>query len=152
MTTQQSVRFRSKIDLWLVAILVIALLMPLYLTFTARGADKGTQLSPLEMVLMFGLPWVLIVWFYASTEYEVTATELLVRSGPVRKTIPLDTLSRIRPSNSIMSAPALSIDRLELQYNKFDEILISPADKRGFLAAIVARAPQVTLERLDEFR
>jgi hypothetical protein len=113
MSNQQSIRFKSKVDTWLAAVIVIALLIPTHLVFASQGVTRGNQLSLPEVVLIIGLPYVLIIWFYSTTVYELTATELIVRAGPIRKVIPLDKLQRIRASNSVMSAPALSLDRLD---------------------------------------
>jgi len=38
------------------------------------------------------------------------------------------------PTNSILSAPALSFDRIEIFYNRFDSIVISPGDNAAFIA------------------
>ena len=51
-----------------------------------------------------------------------------------------------------MSSPALSLSRLAIQYGRFEEVLISPDDRQGFIRAIVARVPNVVLENLDEYR
>ena len=151
-TDMNTLRFRSKVDWW-VALLLGGAVLGLSVIFGFTDSGKAAVQKDFLVVLATGLvPILLVTWMLFDTGYDITATELRVRCGPIRTAVPLEKLSRISPTSSIMSAPALSIDRLEVSYNRFDTVVISPADKRGFLAAILARAPQVTLERLDEFR
>ena len=42
----------------------------------------------------------------------------------------------ITPSRNILSAPALSLDRLKIRFGKRAFILVSPEDKDGFLRAV----------------
>ena len=39
---------------------------------------------------------------------------------------------------SAFSAPALSLDRIRITYNKYDEIVVSPKDKKVFLDDLTA--------------
>jgi hypothetical protein len=56
-----------------------------------------------------------------------------VRSGPFRWTIALDDIHAVTPSRDLRSGPALSLDRLRIEYGPGREILISPRDQSGFL-------------------
>jgi hypothetical protein len=67
----------------------------------------------------------------------------VVRAGPFRWQVPLETLRSIRPTRSPLSSPALSLDRLELRYGQGRVLLISPADGARFVAELSARAPHV---------
>jgi hypothetical protein len=49
-----------------------------------------------------------------------------VRCGPVRTQIPLDRIKSVRPVRSVLASSALSVDRLEITYDKFGVIMISP--------------------------
>lgn len=136
------VRFKSKVDAWLVIFISVALLTPLILFFARHGArmppDRGAT-----MFIVTGLSALFVVWLFKSTEYVVTATELIVRSGPVNQRVLLKEITRIHPTRSILSAPALSLDRMEIAYGKYGGIVISPADKRGFLNCVKERSPGV---------
>ena len=48
------------------------------------------------------------------------------------KPIAIKDIRELSKSNSFMSSPAPSFDRIEIKYGTFDEILISPKDKFGF--------------------
>ena len=65
--------------------------------------------------------------------YEIRDTDLLVRSGPFRWKINLEDIRSIQPSHSLISSPALSLDRLEIRYGSGQVILISPKDHAAFI-------------------
>jgi hypothetical protein len=55
------------------------------------------------------------LWILGSTSYTLTSSHLLVRSGPFRWLIPLDSIQSIMPTRDPLSSPALSIDRLRIE-------------------------------------
>ena len=125
--------FRSKIDIWLILVLVAATAFPLLQVIAALRS--GSTLLP--HALIFGLLGGLFSWLILSTKYTVNIDVLLVQSGPFRWRIARNEITRIVPSKSILSSPALSLDRLRIDYaGGRNSILISPRDKDGFLRAI----------------
>lgn len=83
-------------------------------------------------VLVLGL----LFSIFTRTHYTVAHGELRVVSGPFRRTIPLSEISNIEASRNPLSSPALSLDRLKISYGNKKYVLISPADKSGFLSAV----------------
>ena len=61
---------------------------------------------------------------------------LRVVSGPFRWRVPIADIQSVTPTRSLWSAPALSLDRLRINYGNGRCILVSPADKQGFMEAI----------------
>jgi hypothetical protein len=129
-------RFRSAIG-WSFKIPALAVGAGLVLS-------QSNGIHPPALVAL-GFSVALIVWLYVSTEYVVTADGLRVRSGPVYSRIDAKLIDRVRPTKSILSAPALSLDRLEVS-GSFGSIVVSPSDKTGFVRALKAVAPQLRLE------
>jgi hypothetical protein len=65
--------------------------------------------------------------------------------------IRLDEIESIVPTHDPRSSPALSLDRLRINYRrrgKLRAILISPADKEGFLRVMAAIAPKVWRDKI----
>ncbi|MCU7856703.1 MAG: PH domain-containing protein [Candidatus Thiodiazotropha sp. (ex Lucinoma borealis)] len=92
-----------------------------------------TSLIILAVVLLgTGLP----IWLFVSTKYIVTEELLRIKSGPFSWSIPLSSISSVSETRNPLSSPALSLDRLELKYRDGKTILISPANKAKFRAAI----------------
>jgi hypothetical protein len=137
--------FPSKVDRWLVLLLVAAWGLSLVSVVSAMkaGGPPSALFSTVGLeVFVFGF----IAWVFAATRYVVTADTLVVRSGPFRWRISLAEITEIVPSRNPLSSPALSLDRLEVRYGRGRRILISPRDRRSFLAAVVARSPGLALE------
>ncbi|MDB4308501.1 PH domain-containing protein [Porticoccaceae bacterium] len=79
-----------------------------------------------------GLP----VWLALSTSYVVGAQQLNVRSGPFSWSIPLADINSVTASRSGLCSPALSLNRLEIDYGSGRKLLVSPVDLDGFKAAL----------------
>lgn len=77
------------------------------------------------------------------TYYFLSDAKLFIRCGFFTKVIQIDSIRRISDSKNLLSSPALSIDRLEILYNRFDTILISPKEKGKFLEEIVQANPNI---------
>ena len=120
MTMPPSMQFASKVDAWLAVLMlgggVLALLAvaPAIGGSFARSAGAA-QLLGVAAVLLLSL--LLPAWLLLGTRYSLTDDALKVRAGPFRWTVPLAEISSVRPSRSILSAPALSLDRIQIEYN-----------------------------------
>src|SRR5689334_12855428 len=128
--------FPSKVDTWYVLLCALTIALPGGLAVRAlvRGASP---IVPLALLMASaGLP----LWLLMTTTYVVTADTLRVRSGPIRITVPLRSVTRLRASRTPLSSPALSLDRIEVWYES-THVVISPRDRDGFVAAIAARVP-----------
>lgn len=89
---------------------------------------------------------VLIAHLFLTTSYEVSDTVLRVRAGfLVDSRIRIDSIKEIKETSSILSAPALSMDRLLVTYKKFDSIVISPKDKAAFIAHLLRINPSIKI-------
>ena len=127
--------FRSKVDWWIRLLLGLAIagLFVACATVILEGADP-IETTVTILACIAGL--ALIVWVLVGTVYSVERGTLIVRSGPMRWKIPIDEISSVEATRSPLSSPALSLDRLRIRYGKRRRIMISPADKAGFLRAI----------------
>lgn len=94
------------------------------------------------------LPLFLIVLFLRyllfSIYYIIDGRRLIIKCGFwYTRTIEIDRIKKVTPSNSIMSAPAASLDRLEIVYNAYDSVLVSPKDKEGFVKQLKILNPKL---------
>ncbi len=78
----------------------------------------------------------LIAYIFSNIWYAVDGNDLYIKAGIGSVTIPIQTITKITEVKSFLSGPALSNDRLEIFYNRYDSIQISPADKAGFITAL----------------
>jgi Bacterial PH domain len=116
--------FKSKIDWWFGLILVY----PIFLSIKAMLEGEWIGLLGLGAVVGF----VLIL--SKTTKYIINENQLIVKSTwIVNERIDISKITKVEKSNSILSSPALSLDRLLVRYNKYDEIIISPKEKKEFI-------------------
>jgi len=127
--------FRSKVDLWFRVVIgfVIA---------TELGVIVGAAISVRDPLTTTGIILgslavvALLLSVLLNTSYTVDRGVLKARSGPLCWKVPLDQIQSVEMTRSALSSPALSLDRLRIRYGKGRFILVSPADKSGFLRAI----------------
>lgn len=134
-----SLTFPSKVDWWIVALMIV----PLGISAVVVGSALRANPPLPAVVLLVGIEVLVLVLITAtvrSTRYEVTDREVIVHSPPFRWRIAIESIESIRPSRSPVSSPALSLDRLEIRYDGGRRMLISPKDREGFLAAVVMRS------------
>lgn len=136
-----SLRFRSRIDVWVPLICFGPVILALALIVAEYRVTPTTSLVVGGAVCV-GI-FALFGWVIFGTSYDMTATELVVRSGPIRATISISSIRKLRQSSTILAGPALSMQRLELDYGKYDTAIVSPRDVEGFVAALVARNPAI---------
>ncbi|MEE4161682.1 MAG: PH domain-containing protein [Woeseiaceae bacterium] len=127
-------RFNSRVDRWLVFVLVATVLVQLIAISAALSASDATP-AVLVGIGVLLLTVILFIWLLRSTYYEIRGDTLRIVSGPYRIRIPVEMIESIEPTRSPLSSPALSLDRLRIRYGK-KQVLVSPADKRGFLRAL----------------
>lgn len=95
-----------------------------------------TWLNGLIAFFIFAIGIVLPTWLVNSTYYLVDDSALLVRSGPLTWRIALSDIQSVSATKNPLSSPALSLDRLRIDYGRMQSVMVSPADKQAFLDAI----------------
>ena len=133
--------FRSKIDTWLGLLLLAA-------GGVVAGVSVQLMVAPIGVARLLGLPLLALgagfpLWLLATTRYAVEPELLRIYSGPMRWVVPLREITRVARSRNPLSAPALSLDRLRIDYGNGRWCLVSPADRDGFLRALKARGVPV---------
>jgi Bacterial PH domain len=138
-----NIRYKSKKDAWLIGIIVIAFLISLIslvLTFITPGAlQQGGWVSVVVVVVV----WAFVASLIWPLYYEITPSDLIVRGGLLHWEIPLSSIQQVLPTHNMLASPALSLDRLRIEYSQKDKtrfMLISPKDKSGFLRNLAQNA------------
>lgn len=137
--------FRSKIDWWLVLLVVAAPGWPIANDWISRG----TAAPPPTFWFTLAI-WGSIVVAFIPTRYVIEGRTVAIRCGLTCwefLAFSVDDVQSVRPTHNPLSAPALSLDRLRVDLGFHGSTLISPKDKAGFLQAIASLNPQ--LQPLD---
>jgi hypothetical protein len=91
--------------------------------------------------------YCIILYFLITTRYRISGRDLLIQMGWFNySTISIDSIRSVEPSSSILSAPAPSLRRLEIKYNQWDSVLVSPRDREGFGKALVSINPNIQIK------
>lgn len=131
--------YPSKINYW-VYLPVTAFIAYFITKAIIEGQWAGVIVVGTVSVLLF-LPMIL------NTRYRITDTILNVKSGfVINKNIEIANIRSIEPNHSIWSAPALSFDRIEIHYNRYDSVIISPKNKEDFIETIKQINPAIVTE------
>jgi hypothetical protein len=133
--------FRSRVDLWLVAVALVvavgglAVAMTVPSTNAGLGKDAGVAIGAAAAVLVLLLFW----WTYRTTVYTLDDDALDVRCAGLHRRVAYRDITGVQYSTDASSAPALSLRRLKVCYGRDDGLLISPRDREAFIAALQRR-------------
>ncbi|WP_062048865.1 PH domain-containing protein [Bacillus sp. JCM 19034] len=131
--------FPSKKDIWLnilmFGIIVLFLLLPLI------------EFKLITIVIVYPLA-MLMIWFWIATSYTIEDGILIIRYGPFSKSIKVKHIQALQKSKSLHSAPAMSIDRIEIRYNQYDTVYISPQKEKEFVETLLKENPTIQLDHI----
>ena len=131
--------YKSKIDIWLVVLFYVMMLLP---TIVALIDLFSWTMATLEVLLL-----VLVLMLLFNTKYIIDGELLYVKCGflPKEKHQILQMI-KIKNTHSIISAPAISLDRIEIRLNNRQRLIISPLDKEKFINHLRAINPIIIFE------
>lgn len=139
-------KFESKKDRWL-AILIIFILAILPVT-TAYDILQG-NLTRADVFISVAITFIMpafIGWLWFQTHYTILEDTLVVVSGPLRKKIPLNEITFVKPSKNPISSPALSFDRIMISYGNHRTVYISPKERALFISELTKKCPNAQIE------
>jgi hypothetical protein len=128
--------YRSKIDLVLL-LPVTVLLLALFV----YSLVEGSLLITLVVVSVVAfLLYVCLTTFYEFTKDK----KLKVHSGFLyNREIHINSIRKIKPARDHSASPALSQDRLEIVFNRYGSVLISPEHKKEFIEELTKINPRI---------
>ena len=134
--------YNSKISYALLIIVFLVFFAP-----TVYNLWRG-DVSSISLYLMLGKSGVFtfILHTFFSTTYTIKEDFLKIKCGILmNREIKIESIKTINQTNTIMSAPAASFDRLSIRYNKLDEIVISPRDQEKFCQDLKLINPKIAV-------
>ncbi|MFY7958328.1 MAG: PH domain-containing protein, partial [Flavobacterium macrobrachii] len=126
--------YKSKIDWWLIILILILFGYPIV---------DGILSKEYVLSLVFGL--ILIIFFFLSKtiQYKIDGENLVIW----KTKIDIKTIRKIYRTNNPLSSPAMSLDRIAIVYNKFDEVLLSPKERDEFINELLKINPNIEVKR-----
>lgn len=130
--------YKSKLGLEL--IIPLAFIFGTILYMSVRD-EKWIALSIILLTISF------IFHVFVSIKYTIEKENLNIKCGFfINQNIDIKTIYKISETYNPLSSPAGSIDRLEIKYNKFDSVLVSPKDKSGFIRSLKLINPVIQVQ------
>lgn len=133
---------RSRVDFLFALMMLVGVFL---VDLAAMGTSMVFHLAAPQAIFM-GLIGVLtlpalVLLFLLPMRYTLTSDELVMRSGLLRWHIPLSAIMTAKTTRSLRPAPALSYQRLRVDYqkgNRSRSIDLSPRDRNRFLSDLVS--------------
>ena len=122
--------FPSKKDTWLALIIWGVTL------------SMGWQMITYKSVVgyIIGLLTIgLILWLWFGTGYKIEEGLIKIRCGPFRNTVKIEEIKRLNATKNPLAAPALSIDRIEIHYGKYEIAIDSPKNVAEFIRILLTK-------------
>jgi len=125
--------YKSKVDWWLVVLLLAVFAFPI-----VQGIQTKEYLLSAIFVGLILLFWIL----GAKLTYKIEGEILSIW----RTKIDIKTIRKVYATRNPLSSPALSINRIAIVYNKYDEILISPKNREDFISELLKVNPSIEVK------
>lgn len=125
--------YRSKIDWWLILLILGIFGYPI-----VEGILTNQYGLSITMISIL----IIMFWMFSKIKYVIEGTMLKVWWVK----IDIHSIKRIYKTNNPLSSPALSLDRIAIVYNKYDEVLISPKLKKEFVDELLKINPSIIVE------
>ena len=125
--------YKSKVDWWLVLLIVGVFGYPII---------DGILTQQYLLSLVFTLILILFYFLSKMIKYEINEGNLIIW----KTKIDIKTIRKVYRTYNPLSSPALSLDRIAIVYNKYDEVLISPKEREAFIEDLLKINPDIIVE------
>jgi hypothetical protein len=125
--------YRSKIDWWLIIIIFIVFCYPMIEGILTKD------------YIMFSVSFgvlSLVFLMFKSIKYKIDGEQLQIWWTK----IDINSIKRIYSTHNPLSSPALSLDRIAVVYNTYDEVLITPKEREDFIREVLKINPNIVVE------
>ena len=119
--------YRSKVDFWL--------LVFIYAVIIASVVPIGYSGDLIASVIIASVLIVPITFYLFNIKYVISGSRLIVKDGLFSHAYDISDIQSIRPTHTLLSAPAASFDRLEINFTH-DTLVVSPKHKDDFISQL----------------
>ena len=131
---------RSKVSYGLLIFIFLIFFTPFIFDLINNELDKVV----LAVLVFLLITYAFILHMFFQTLYVIEDGQLKIRMGFFSfKPITIKDIREISKTDTILSSPAASLDRIEIKYGKFGSVIISPKDKLSFAKELVQLNPEI---------
>lgn len=142
--------FSSKKDLWMTIIIWLSAF--LFIVPPVFSPDLGVWMTPdflnkqwIQIVVLFPIGFFLL-WIWFKTGYTIEKRSIKIQYGPFKKDIRIDEIHSIRETKNPFTAPALSMNRIEINYGQYETIQISPKEINLFVDELLKNNSHIQIK------
>lgn len=129
--------FKSKKDIWLAVSIWGVIILMFFMMITEQNI----------VVYIVGiLNNALLLWLWFGTSYKIDDENLIVKNGPFKSTIDIKSIKKLRATKTLLAGPALSIDRIEIQYKRYDSVIVAPKEKNKFIESLLSKNKSIKVD------
>ncbi len=125
--------YKSKVDWWLIILIGCVFGYPII---------DGILTNEYFLSAIFAFVLVLFFLLSKTIRYRIEGENLMIWNTKIE----IKSIRKIYRTNNPLSSPALSLDRLAIVYNKFDEIIISPKERNEFIDELLKINPSIEIQ------
>lgn len=125
--------YKSKVDWWLVVLILAVFGFPI-----VDGILSKEYMLSVVFVGFLSLFYIMAI----TLKYKIEGEYLSIW----RTKIDIKTIRKVYATRNPLSSPALSINRIAIVYNKYDEVLISPKDRGDFIEELLKVNPNIEVK------
>jgi len=130
--------FKSKIGFLLGSVLLILVCAEAFMIYAMTVVG----------IIAVGLLIIFFVYMYMDTLYVLTTDKKLkIKSGFFfHREIYIKSIRKVRSVRHLRASPALSSDRLEISYNRYGRVFVSPTHRSEFIKELKEVNPRIRVE------
>jgi hypothetical protein len=136
-------RFETRFDPWLVALLVLAAAVSCVALPAVRFLAPGPHPGPLWFAYTGWVIWLIAIPCTLPQYYEVREDGLFLRQGWRKILIPYASLVELQSRSDSRSAAVFSTDRILVVTQEGKRFVIAVAEDQRFLKEVAKRSPQL---------
>ena len=123
--------YKSKVDFgFLLLFFIIFFLTSICLL--VYGENLLVEIQIISALLLFLIFYVFYLFY--NIRYTISDKVLKIRCGFIyNKSLNIEKITFISATKTLLSSPAASLDRIELHYDKYNSVVISPKNKGKFI-------------------
>lgn len=145
-----TVRFEGKIAFWWYAIIVLMLAWTVGMITQGIIAIANSDSKAIVIFLGVGIFIIFDIFLIDScvrNYVDLSRDSLRVRVSVFTEIIPCSTICLVKETNSAWASFSTSLDRIQVRYRSYNDVLIAVKNKESFFSEIRKRNPQIAIER-----
>ncbi|MGY6561444.1 MAG: PH domain-containing protein [Luteibaculaceae bacterium] len=133
-------RYYSSVSYTMLALIGVVLFIPVLFLSGMELRSTAAIISLVFQLLIFSFAFHL----FHNTIYTIENSTLKVKCGFIKYApIEVHSITSITKTNSWVSSPAASFDRILIKHRKYDELILSPKHKEDFIKSLQTINPNI---------